>query len=53
MAELEKTILNVPNLPNHIQGDGRYLMSLLKSFLEQTAEQVNLANGFSAEDIQA
>lgn len=53
MAELEKTILNVPNLPNHIQGDGRYLISLLKSFLEQTAEQVNLANGFSAEDIQA
>ena len=53
MADLEKTILEVPNLPNHIQGDGRYLMSLLKSFLEQTATQVNLANGFSAEDIQA
>lgn len=51
MADLEKTILEVPNLPNHIQGDGRHLMSLLKSFLEQTATQVNLANGFSAEEI--
>lgn len=51
MADLEKKILEAPKLPNHIQGDGRYLMSLLKSFLEQTAEQVNLANGFSAEEI--
>lgn len=49
--ELEKKILKAPTLPNHIQGDGRYLMSLLKSFLEQTATQVNLANGFSAEEI--
>lgn len=51
MADLEKKILEAPKLPNHIQGDGRYLMSLLKSFLEQTAEQVNLANGFSAVEI--
>lgn len=51
MADLEKKILEAPKLPNHIQGDGRYLMSLLKSFLEQTATQVNLANGFSAEDL--
>ena len=49
--EIEKQILTAPTLPNHIQGDGRYLMSLLKSFLEQTATQVNLANGFSAEEI--
>ena len=48
---IEKQILTAPTLPNHIQGDGRYLMSLLKSFLEQTATQVNLANGFSAEEI--
>lgn len=51
MADLEKKILEAPKLPNHIQGDGRHLMSLLKSFLELTAEQVNLANGFQAEDI--
>ena len=51
MADLEKKILEAPKLPNNIQGDGRYLMSLLKSFLEQTAEQVNLANGFGADEI--
>lgn len=51
MADLEKKILEAPKLPNHIQGDGRYLMSLLKSFLEQSVEQINLANGFSAEEI--
>lgn len=51
MADLEKQILHVPILPNTVQGDGRQLMSLLKSFLQQTANQVNLANGFSAEEI--
>lgn len=50
-TELEKEILKAPTLPNHVQGDGRYLMSLLKSFLEQTATQVNLANGFTADEI--
>lgn len=50
--ELEKKIIELPKLPNVIQGDGRQLMSLLKSFLTQTAEQVNLANGFSAEEIK-
>lgn len=49
--DLQKKILKLPNLPNVVQGDGRYLMSLLKGFLEETAMQVNLANGFSAEEI--
>lgn len=54
MAEekLEKKIIKPPALPNVVQGDGRYLMSLLKSFLEQTAQQVNLANGFTADEIE-
>ena len=51
MAELEKTILTVPELPAVVKGDGRYMMSLLRQFLRETAEQVNLANGFSAEEI--
>lgn len=51
MAELEKTILTVPDLPAVVKGDGRYVMSLLRQFLTETAEQVNLANGFSAEEI--
>lgn len=50
---VEKKILSAPSLPNIVQGDGRYLMSLLKDFLAQTATQVNLANGFGAEEIKA
>ena len=51
--ETAKKILEVPSLPNVVKGDGRYLMSLLKDFLAQTAEQVNLANGFSADSLEA
>lgn len=51
MAEIEKTILTVPDLPAVVKGDGRYVMSLLRQFLRDTAEQVNLANGFTAEEI--
>lgn len=49
--ELQKKILALPNLPNVVQGDGRYVMSLLKSLLTETVLQVNLANGFTAEEI--
>lgn len=52
MATTQKTKLTVPNLPTTVQGDGRYLMSLLKSFLEQSTAQINLANGFTAEEIE-
>lgn len=52
MAELEKTILTVPELPAVVKGDGRYVMSLLRQFLRETATQVNLANGFTAEELK-
>lgn len=45
------TLLELPTLPTSIKGDGRYLMSLLKSYLAQATEQINLANGFTQEDI--
>lgn len=47
----EAEILNVPELPAAVQGDGRYLMSLLKSFLQESTKQINLANGFTQEEI--
>lgn len=50
--EYVKRILKLPSLPKSIQGDGRYLMTLLNNFLEEMAGQVNLANGFSAEEIK-
>lgn len=50
--ELEKRVVSAPSLPNVIAGDGRVVMSLLKSFMEQLSVQVNLANGFSAEEIK-
>lgn len=53
MADEKATILKVPDLPNVVKGDGRYLISLLRDFMVQTAREVNLANGFSAEDINA
>ena len=45
------TLLDLPKLPTSIKGDGRYLMSLLRDFLTQATEQINLANGFDAEEI--
>lgn len=50
--DVEKKIIEVPKLPNIVQGDGRQLMHLLQDFLKSLGEQVNLANGFSAEEIQ-
>ncbi len=38
-------------LPKTVQGDGRYLMTLLSKYLQQMAVQVDIANGFSAEEI--
>nr|DAQ20476.1 MAG TPA: hypothetical protein [Caudoviricetes sp.] len=50
-TESQKQIVRLPNLPKSIQGDGRYLMSLLQESMQEIALQVNLANGFSAEEI--
>lgn len=52
MAEEKAKILSAPDLPPVVKGDGRYLMTLLRQFLEETAREVNLANGFSAEEIE-
>lgn len=53
MAETSAKILTAPKLPSVVKGDGRYLMSMLKDFLEQTAKEVNFANGFSADEMDA
>lgn len=50
-TEEGKQILTVPELPAIVQGDGRYLMSLLRSFLAESTKQINLANGFTAEEL--
>lgn len=49
----EKKILSVPDLPTAITGDGRYVLSLLRTYLKSVNEQVNLANGFTADDVDA
>lgn len=51
--EWKKTLITAPQLPNTIQGDGRQLISLLRKYLKSVTEQVNVANGFTAEDIDA
>lgn len=50
MSDIEKSYIEAPDLPNVVQGDGRYLMTQLRRYLAQVAEQVNLANGFSANE---
>lgn len=53
MAEEAKAkIISAPDLPPVVKGDGRYLMTLLREFLTETAREVNLANGFTAEEIE-
>ena len=49
--EVAKKIIDVPSIPSTVQGDGRYVMSLLKAYLAQATEQINLANGFTADEI--
>ncbi len=53
MAEDKPRVLKAPELPNVVKGDGRYFMTLLRQFLSDTAREVNLANGFTAEEIQS
>lgn len=50
MSEKEKVYIEAPDLPNVVQGDGRYLMTQLRRYLSAIAEQVNLANGFKANE---
>jgi hypothetical protein len=51
--DIAKQLIRPPNLPDTVQGDGRYLMRLLKKYLEDQAIQLNLANGFTADEINA
>ena len=51
-TNITKKLLKAPTLPDTVQGDGRYLMRLLKKYLEDQAVQLNLANGFTAAEIQ-
>ena len=50
MSEIEKEYIEVPDLPNVVQGDGRYLMTQLRKYLASIAQQVNLANGFKSKE---
>ena len=53
MAEIQKKVLHTPTLPTAIQGDGRYLLSLLRSFLADQTAQINAANSFTADEVEA
>lgn len=53
MSEIQKKVLRSPTLPPSIQGDGRYLISLLRDFLTEQAQQINAANSFTADEIEA
>lgn len=51
--EIKAKIITAPDLPTVVKGDGRYLMTLLREFLTETAREVNIANGFTAEEIES
>jgi hypothetical protein len=53
MADIQKKVLHAPNLPAAIQGDGRYLLHVLRSILTEQAVQINAANSFTADDVDA
>ena len=42
----------MPELPTTVKGDGRYVLSLLRKYLKSVNEQVNIANGFTQDDIE-
>lgn len=46
----DKKYIEAPDIPNVVQGDGRYFANLLRKYLATIAEQVNLANGFEANE---
>lgn len=50
MSDIEKEYIEVPDLPNVVQGDGKYLMTQLRKYLASIARQVNLANGFKSKE---
>ena len=46
----EKQFIKAPDIPNIVAGDGRYFAGQLRKYLAIIAEQVNLANGFQANE---
>lgn len=47
-----KQILYMPEMPTTVRGDGRYVLSLLRKYLKSVNEQVNIANGFTQDEIE-
>lgn len=47
-----KQILYMPDIPTTVRGDGRYVLSLLRKYLKSVNEQVNIANGFTQDEIE-
>lgn len=41
-----KVFINPPSLPSTIRGDGRYVLTVLKDFVDTVSNQVNYINGF-------
>lgn len=48
-----KQVLTLPDLPTAIKGDGRYFLSLMRKYLASVNTQVNIANGYTADDEKA
>ena len=48
----KKQILYMPELPTTVKGDGRYVLSLLRKYLKSVNEQVNIANGFTEDEVE-
>lgn len=46
----DKKYIKAPDIPNVVQGDGRYFANMLRRYLASLAEQVNIANGFEANE---
>lgn len=44
-----RVYINPPSLPSSVSGDGRHVMTLLKKFVNEVAEQVNVINGYSVD----
>lgn len=42
----------MPELPTTVKGDGRYVLSLLRKYLKSVNEQVNIANGFTEDEVE-
>lgn len=51
-SEYKKAVVKVQNLPDTIKGDGRHVMSLIKQILDKQATQINLANGFTLDEVR-